>query len=289
MEIRLPDNLDFEKLVSSIDIAVFEKINSLSLADCNLIYPSAILPLLYQLSDKLKLNPEMPSALKNYLERMNFFANIPYDFPRPTINRNPSESNFIEISAFNSASNDNEVMGTSNGITQFINKNIQQINPKRILEYGNAELVDNARVHSQADKCFVLGQNYKNRNFIELCITDNGIGIEKSLGDSIEEALKQGVKGINSPGCGNGLYTTSQMILNSRSLNSHLIICSDQKYALVNSKEYTVKPLRNRLWEGTIAILRIGNDIDNSYEQAFNKKNGGLHTPEYLFDGEDDY
>ncbi|MBU6197692.1 MAG: hypothetical protein KGO93_09030 [Cyanobacteria bacterium REEB446] len=80
------------------------------------------------------------------------------------------------------------------------------------------------------------------------------------------------MKGINSPGCGNGLYTTSQMILNSQSLNSHLIIYSDQKYALVNSKEYTVKPLRNRLWEGTIAILRIGNDIDNSYEQAFNKK-----------------
>jgi hypothetical protein len=289
MEIRLPDNLDFEKLVSSIDIADFEKINSLSLADCNFIYPSAILPLLYLLSNKLKLNPEMPSALKNYLERMNFFANIPYDFPRPTINRNPSQSNFIEISGFNSASNDNEVMGTSNGITQFINKNIQQINPKRILEYGNAELVDNARVHSQADKCFVLGQNYKKSNFIELCITDNGIGIEKSLGDSIEEALKQGVKGINSPGCGNGLYTTSQMILNSQSLNSHLIIYSDQKYALVNSKECTVKPLRNRLWEGTIAILRIGNDIDNSYEQAFNKKNGDLHTPEYLFDGEDDY
>jgi hypothetical protein len=34
MEIRLPDNLDFEKLVSSIDIADFEKINSLSLAVC---------------------------------------------------------------------------------------------------------------------------------------------------------------------------------------------------------------------------------------------------------------
>ena len=63
-----------------------------------------------------------------------------------------------------------------------------------------------------------LGQNYKKSNFIELCITDNGIGIEKSLGDSIEAALKQGVKGINSPGCGNGLYTTSQMILKNGGL-----------------------------------------------------------------------
>ena len=70
--------------------------------------------------------------------------------------------------------------------------------------YPVAEFVSNIFDHSKKDEGFVFGQLYQNKNFLDMCIVDNGRGLanaykeENKVELSDVDAIKQALEGYST-------------------------------------------------------------------------------------------
>lgn len=284
-EILIPKTLDF-KSFSNQDL--FHDISSktvfLDFSNCEFILPGGIIPVLL-LSKSLSKNGTqleikgMSDNISSYLERMNFFEAISFDnlSPKP-ITRHSSQDRFIEIYNFSSLTDDKEVSDKYVEVINCVLKQMPsdvQIKAGRCFEVTISELVDNARSHSRAQECFLMAQNYPNLGYIELCVGDNGIGIDQSMnsndiGEALVNVLNEDTKGPSSPGRGMGLYIVSKLIKDSNCSKSHFWLSSKNKHVDVSSNGlYLYNNASN--FQGTLATLRIGYNISIDFEKSLKR------------------
>lgn len=120
-----------------------------------------------------------------------------------------------------------------------------------VLTYSIREIIRNVFEHSQSDRVWYAGQYWPTKDRVEICILDEGVGIQHSLrknpkltinsdSDSLLLALEPGISGkykksdpddpfANS---GYGLFMTSRICR----LGGNFIICSGNSIFATNSK-----------------------------------------------------
>lgn len=238
--IVIPTDFSLETLVQMEEMNLEENL-TIDFKNCGCIYPSGIVPLLALAQNVINngflIKTENESQdLKSYLSRMNFYQLL--GLTSQVQNSNDADSCFVEIESFSKDTGDGILMQKCLDLADCISKEIPnhvRASVGGVIEFCITEIVDNAKVHSQASNCFLMAQHYSKKGFVELCVVDNGIGMKGSMKtETVEEALinsiNRSIKGINSPGAGNGLYLSSRMIRYGKCSKSGLIIYSGNRY-----------------------------------------------------------
>ncbi len=113
-----------------------------------------------------------------------------------------------------------------------------------VLELAIIEGIENSLIHSNTGRCFFMGQLHRKQNYFTLCMSDSGIGIQKSLADgglvfskepeSLASAIKKGTtsKHFENRG-GNGLYCLSRLAKINR---GHFCLWSGASSIVVDGK-----------------------------------------------------
>lgn len=145
-------------------------------------------------------------------------------------------------------------------IGQLVRKQINgSIGP---IMYALGEIIDNVNQHSLSDIAFVMVQNYPKNERIDLCITDNGIGIPGNYrrhgikfaneGEAVRMALEEGVS-TKSDLRGFGLRTTSRMVCEG--LGGEVLLSSSK--GLVHKQAKDSQVVDAGKWGGTTYIARL--------------------------------
>ena len=132
------------------------------------------------------------------------------------------------------------------------------IDHKMALKYFISEITDNATDHSRTDRTFIFAQYYKLREYIDLCIIDNGIGIRGSYDlasipvNNDMEAIQKAVAGISTKGKerGYGIHTTMNAVV--QGLGGKFALYSGLALLTNTTMNETQQP-----WQGTFLALRI--------------------------------
>jgi len=273
----IPDDFSLEEFVKFSSFNSCEDL-TIDFEASNFVYPSGLIPLVNlakQVTNKgYRVNIVNESSdLKSYLARMDFYQCIGHKVNAQ--NRNTPANRFVEIYSFDKGVGDNELMHKGTEIVSCLSKEIpseHRYNVGQALAFCISEIIDNAKVHSKADEICLMAQNYPQKGFVEFCVADNGIGMRESLQTkTTEEALinsiNHSVKGTESPGAGNGLYLSSQMIRNGESAKSELLLYSERRYLDISENElFLHQSLLD--WQGTVVVLRVAYDISGDFEKT---------------------
>jgi anti-sigma regulatory factor (Ser/Thr protein kinase) len=133
------------------------------------------------------------------------------------------------------------------------------------LYYLISELTDNINQHSLTDNGWITAQYYPTKEFIDVCIIDNGIGILNSYrnqgydienhNDAIENAL-QGLSTKDPQERGMGLHTSKNMVNNG--LSGNFFMCSGN--AMVIDNNINTIPFN---WSGVLIFFRMSKNVSN--------------------------
>lgn len=138
------------------------------------------------------------------------------------------------------------------------------------LKYMLGEYTDNILEHSHATKGYIMAQSYPKKQYIDICIADDGITLLGSYQrhgftdiSSDAEAIQAANKGFSTKNLpcaenrGFGIRTSKEMLI--KGLDGHFIIMmSGQCLHVYNSTEnHYIELPPNISWKGTIIALRI--------------------------------
>lgn len=250
--------------IDRLSTARKNEINRIDLSEINWVSSLSILPiavLLSNLQDKgYKLDLALPSNsnVKTYLKTINFFKGI---HTLNTLRR----KNYIPI-VFMSTKPD-RVKGREQIETCLKDILLEQMNSKctlsNALGYVLSEMLDNIWEHSRSEYGWFLAQYYKTKNYVDICILDNGISIKGSYDrENIRTtndagAIKLALKGVSTKEekRGVGLYSTRRLVTESSLSGKFLLLSGRSGYFKSRNKELLFN-LKCR-WQGTIVLLRL--------------------------------
>lgn len=137
------------------------------------------------------------------------------------------------------------------------------------LKYLIEENVDNIIEHSESERGYIFSQSYSGKEYMDLCIADNGISLLGSYlkigADYIDDhlsamkAANSGESTKNLPDAENrgyGIYTSKKMLVNG--LSGNFVMLSGNALYLKSQKVdqiYTLPDIAT--WKGTIVAMRI--------------------------------
>lgn len=153
----------------------------------------------------------------------------------------------------------------------------------KALEWAINEITDNVLTHSKSKVGgFLITYPLPGLNIIELVVSDRGIGISQSLGESddlkaLSMAIQEGVTSNKSTNQGNGLYGTYRLACASSGI---FVLRSRRGNLYVTKKGETHQKRENILHRGTLVTCQINHSQPDLIERAFNF-NGRSHVPEY--------
>lgn len=222
---------------------------------------------------------------KEYPDYMGFFDSIGVQFGQNTLRKKGSFTH-LPITYYDVIQLKEEAREESVYVGETIEKRsaslaniLSQQNPKleEYLTYSLREIMRNVVEHSESDKIWFAAQYWPSRDWVELAILDEGIGIRKSLTnnpninlkreeDAILLAIEPGVSGkvFTTSGkkkggsffddqwqnSGYGLYMTSSICQNG----GNFLILSDNLSLLI---EGTEKKLVHTNFRGTAIRMRL--------------------------------
>ncbi len=236
--------------------------------------------------DPGNIDISMEARSGHYLERMGLYRLLGQEFNFRIIEHEPS-GRFIPLS----------VIRESDDLSRFITDVIPllHLEPEMALpiKYTLSELVRNVLEHSESRRgAIVAAQYYKKSNTIRLGITDNGVGIRKSISrshlaesdlDAIRLALMPGITGTTrreggtEQNAGAGLFFIKSIATVNRDF--FMVYSGNAMYKLLRSSRIRTKrrlkadPLKDRhscdenfpYWKGTV----VGIDISLSETEGF--------------------
>ena len=136
------------------------------------------------------------------------------------------------------------------------------------LKYMLGEMVDNITEHSDSERGYIFAQSYPTKEYVDLCIADEGITLKgsfKKAGIEVYEdieamqAANKGVSSKNLPNAENrgyGIYTTKNMLITG--LQGQYMMMSGQALYLKDRNMDNVYKLPNGIrWNGTVIALRL--------------------------------
>jgi len=181
--------------------------------------------------------------------------------PGNVINKPQNERTYIQIAKLN-PKNMREI-DVLNEIINLLSKHYGGLDP---LFYLLTEFTTNIYDHSRFSRAFVMAQEYPKKEFIEICVYDNGISIPKcfenhgyefgSDANSIYEAINAKSTRYGEKGRGYGINTSAQMVTDG--FNGELFIASRKGAIHLNRDKITAyKCDRAYELEGTLVSMRL--------------------------------
>lgn len=138
------------------------------------------------------------------------------------------------------------------------------------------ELTNNVADHSCSNNGILFAQYYPSKNYLDVCITDNGRGIKKTYIDSgkaspksDEEAIGLAVNGASTKdqaiSRGFGLSTSRAMLANG--LNGKFFLFSGNSFFYQNSQDKQIIVLPdNQSFKGCFIALRIPTLVNGNFD-----------------------
>ena len=130
--------------------------------------------------------------------------------------------------------------------------------------YPIMELVGNIFHHSKEDEGYIFGQFYPNKNFLDICIVDNGRGLAKTYDDELNlkltdiEAIKNVISGLSTKKekeRGYGVWTSKDVVC--KAMNGTFVIVSGSSAFIAKENKQNFLELPNFYWQGVVIVYRI--------------------------------
>lgn len=135
------------------------------------------------------------------------------------------------------------------------------------VRYMLSETFDNIVEHTEEENGWVMVQNYKNLNYLDICVADRGQGILNSYlnnnYDNIqthEQAINEAIHGLSTKNYegnrGYGIRTSRRMLVDG--LGGNYFIYSGNAFYVWNEKIERIASLDEQYnWKGTFIVMRI--------------------------------
>lgn len=141
-------------------------------------------------------------------------------------------------------------------------ENGELIGGENVFKYVVGELVDNVYQHSKFSNAYIMAQRYPKKNFIDICIIDNGISIPQCLENAGYrykdwEAIYKAANGLSTKkeyGRGWGLYSSLNLLTDG--LNGKCLIVS-RNGGLIAENEELYKLEGEFSFTGTLISVRV--------------------------------
>ena len=232
------------------------------------------------------------NSTNNYLTRMNFLETLGLKDDN-YINKNDCSNRLIELQKISMT--DRCDWQITENLTNVLESQLP-VNNQGILKavsYAIGEIVDNTLRHSQSPiGGYICAQTYPNKNKLEICIIDCGIGIVESLkvendvhkekiskfksdSEFIQYSIEKGVTSITQQKfgetghSGEGLFFTSEFIKEN---NGRMKVISDNGMLLIDSKVGIQLSETQHHWQGTIVMLEFNLDVPVIVKDIFDRE-----------------
>lgn len=243
------------------------------------------------------------NSTNNYLTRMNFLETLGLKDDN-YINKNDCSNRLIELQKISMT--DRCDWQITENLTNVLESQLP-VNNQGILKavsYAIGEIVDNTLRHSQSPiGGYICAQTYPNKNKLEICIIDCGIGIVESLkvendvhkekiskfksdSEFIQYSIEKGVtsktqqKFGETGHSGEGLFFTSEFIKEN---NGRMKVISGNGMLLIDSKVGIQLSETQHHWQGTIVMLEFNLDVPVIVKDIFDREIP-LYPEEYDLD-----
>lgn len=232
------------------------------------------------------------NSTNNYLTRMNFLETLGLNDDN-YINKNDCSNRLIELQKISMT--DRCDWQITENLTNVLESQLP-VNNQCILKavsYAIGEIVDNTLRHSQSPiGGYICAQTYPNKNKLEICIIDCGIGIVESLkvendvhkekiskfksdSEFIQYSIEKGVtsktqqKFGETGHSGEGLFFTSEFIKEN---NGRMKVISGNGMLLIDSKVGIQLSETQHHWQGTIVMLEFNLDVPVIVKDIFDRE-----------------
>ena len=273
-------------------LRILERVNNIKLADeellidmsgCNFLTPFFLLPLAVLIEREKKKRPvtiikDIKSKYcKEYLDFISFEGGLrPEDIIGQTYKEKltPYENlNYIPIVNFPANRTDQgitirdtfmSVLGSV--VTQRLNL---QVNYKTAVMYLVDEAVNNIIDHSAEERGYIFAQYYPSKQFMDICVVDNGVGIYQTYKDNGIDTVTSHKVALEYAGTGKSTKNRPAAEGRGYGITSSKAMVADGldgKYLLISGNAFLFKALGNEMitqipvgftWGGTVLGLRI--------------------------------
>lgn len=233
------------------------------LSELNWVCPFLVLPISAYIDDtKSKYSIHESNSIESYLDIVKFPKGI--DSISSFKHQTQQHKNYIPISVLRK---DAGVMrGRLEQLFQeLIYKKIGSMSGARdAIYYPIGEFITNIFEHSKKDKGYIFGQFYPKKNYLDICIVDNGRGFkktyleEKSLKLSDSEAIIEVMSGNSVKADkerGYGIRTSKRIVCEA--LGGEFIMISNSIALISKTKSQELVSLPGFNWKGVIIAYRI--------------------------------
>lgn len=156
-------------------------------------------------------------------------------------------------------------------LTVFENILLRQLNIAgqmiSVIKYLIGEAIDNIVDHADVLNGWIMVQNYTQKGFLDICITESGIGLLGSYEKFRFPAIKSDVKAMEQAINGNstkqitetrgyGIDTSRRMLVEGLK-GEYFLLSGSAMYVYTNVFEQIIPLNRNTYWPGTMLSLRI--------------------------------
>lgn len=189
------------------------------------------------------------------------------DFPEGTASPSEKYDNTLPLCSFETESERDVINSVASKMRDILREQfLEETGEITWLEYPFSEIIDNVDTHSQCDFGSLLVQNYPGKEFLDLCIADDGISIPGSYRefdidiesdeDALRKALEDGISTRPDSGMdrGYGLRTTSDMICSGL---DGTVFLSSQSASLIQYPDTTYSSDNDYKWDGTVFAARV--------------------------------
>jgi anti-sigma regulatory factor (Ser/Thr protein kinase) len=238
------------------------------------VHPFLILPLCALIAEKIEKNVEIQFScnekIKSYLETILFPKGLDTSIlPNWQIALEKyTHKTYLPVCKIPSTVNATKVREQL--LTTFENILIQQLKITgqliSVIKYLIGEAIDNITDHSEVHNGWIMAQNYPSKGYLDVCIVDNGIGINGSYTKSdnfyIEndaDALRMAINGestkIITETRGYGIDTSRRMLVDG--MKGKYLLFSGKAFYIYSNELEQIIPLPDIGWHGTMLAMQI--------------------------------
>lgn len=253
------------------------------LSSVTFVYPTLILPLTLLVKELESMSCQLSfvynSNCEGYLKTIAFPSGWnPKEKPDwKNLLAQHSNKSYIPILAIPSAASDQLFRDDTLTLLGIIIKNQIGLSGQLFtaVSYMMSEIFDNIVEHAGVENGWVMVQNYKHLNYIDICIADRGAGILKSYQNNNftnilthEQAINDSINGLSTKNYegnrGYGIRTSRHMLV--KGLEGSYFMFSGNAFYIWNKEIEQITCIDVQLfWKGTLVIFRIPKTFDRDF------------------------
>ena len=226
------------------------KSNSLDLRWCNFLFPTTLLPLGVLLQTrKIKYLKPHSTNVSNYIDLItgklssNDVGGLSY-VPFVSLPANQEKTSDV-FSALYKLHNDGKEYGGEDAFKYIIN-----------------ELVDNIYEHSEFKHALVMAQKYAKKEFVEICIYDDGVTIgggfrKHGINVDDENAITQAILGKSTKSEERGYGLSTSIAIFTQGLHGEILIVSGSAGLYLGKQRNLYKFEEVHKLQGTLISIRV--------------------------------